>query len=219
MLDGVKKIILKIPFLWTFLANIYWRIRNSFLKIDFWDFYWRYNFKEFESFFKDSKKFDILTNLNESEKIYWAIIKSIKHHNNLNKLFLPWENNNSKKLFSGIFPDTKIITAGLSKNVDYDWNFEHTPPKELNGFDAIISQAMIEHIIDPFKHISDLAGMLNSWWLLVVHTVLPWFHYHRYPVDCLRFYPDWFEEVAKRLWLKISKKYIHDFHIFYIYQK
>jgi len=215
MFNWIKKSISKIPFLWKLLWGIYWKIRNHFLKSDFWDFYWRYNFKDFEKFFQDSKKFDVSTDLNESEKIYWAIIKSVKQYNNLNKLFLPWENNDSKILFSNIFPKTEIITAGLSKNVDYNRNFEHKPPKELNDFDVIVSQAMIEHIIDPFKHISDLTSMLNKWWILIIHTVLPWFHYHRYPVDCLRFYPDRFEEVSKRLWLKISKKYIDDFHIFW----
>ena len=46
--------------------------------------------------------------------------------------------------------------------------------------------------------------------------------YHRHPIDACRFYPDWFEEIAKRLNLNIIKKRINDNklnNIFYMFQK
>lgn len=80
---------------------------------------------------------------------------------------------------------------------------------------------MMEHLVDPYKHMKDLSSLLEEEGYLIVHTVMPGFMYHRHPVDTIRFFPDWFEEVAskKRLNLKIVSKYVRDFHIFYMYKK
>lgn len=142
----------------------------------------------------------------------------------LPRVFLPGENNISKEqIRNGLIKKlgkSEIITAGLSKDVDYRWNFEDISP-QIGKFSLIISQAMLEHLIDPYKHIKDLADYLVGGGYLIVHTALPGFMYHRYPVDTLRFYPDWFEEIAKpnRCNLRIVNKYIRDFHIFYVYEK
>ena len=71
--------------------------------------------------------------------------------------------------------------------------------RNLDFTDLIASQAILEHLIDPFKHLEDCYGLLNPGGHMVFSTVIPGFQYHRYPVDCLRFFPDWFEEVARRL--------------------
>lgn len=84
---------------------------------------------------------------------------------------------------------------------------------------CIMSQAMLEHLIDPYKHVCDCYGLLEPGGHLVIHTVMPGFHYHRYPVDCLRFYPDWFEEVATRLDAKVVDKYLDDAHMTYMLKK
>jgi len=102
--------------------------------------------------------------------------------------------------------------------VDYYWNFENDCPIH-EKYSLIISQAMLEHLINPYKHISDLANLLENGGHLIVHSVLPLYQYHRYPIDCLRFFPDWFEEVAKRLELEIVDKYIRLSHITYKYKK
>jgi SAM-dependent methyltransferase len=112
----------------------------------------------------------------------------------------------------------KVITAGLSE-VDYRWNFEHTAPDIPGKIDLIISHAIFEHLLNPYKHLSELARLVETQGVLIIHTVMPGFRYHRYPVDTLRFYPDWFEEMADRLQLKIVNKRIKEDHIFYMYQK
>ena len=113
-----------------------------------------------------------------------------------------------------------IYTAGLL-DVDFKWNFEESHPL-MGQFDLIISQAMLEHLLNPYKHVCELASLLAPNGYLIIHTVCPGHPYHRYPIDVLRFYPDWFEEMAKRLNLNIIKKRINDNklnHIFYMYQK
>ncbi|MCX7157301.1 MAG: methyltransferase domain-containing protein [Rhodocyclales bacterium] len=107
---------------------------------------------------------------------------------------------------SGI-PVTQILTAGLHEDMDYRWNYEELPPA-IPAVDIIASHAMIEHLVDPYRHIRDCYGLLKPGGVLVVHTVMPGFQYHRFPVDCFRFYPDWFEEVASRLEARVAARYL-----------
>jgi hypothetical protein len=114
---------------------------------------------------------------------------------------------------------SQMTTAGLSEDVDVVWNFEDDPPAGLGPFSLIVSQAMIEHLIDPYKHARDLYSLLGEGGNLIIHTVVPGFGYHRYPVDCVRFFPDWFEEVADRLGAEISGRFVGELHILYQFTK
>jgi SAM-dependent methyltransferase len=116
-----------------------------------------------------------------------------------------------------------ITTAGLGADDDVDarWNFDEDPPDMLRNrpFALILSQAMIEHLVDPYKHVSDCYGLLAPNGRLVIHTVTPGYHYHRVPVDCQRFFPDWFEEVAKRLGATVEARFVGEYRIMYQFQK
>ena len=112
----------------------------------------------------------------------------------------------------------KVSTTGLVDS-DYTWDFEKDAPIIEEHFDLIVSQAILEHLLNPYKHVEDLSNLLQKNGHLIVHTVMPGFLYHRYPIDSVRFFPDWFEEVALRMNLKVVNKRISDTHIFYMYQK
>jgi SAM-dependent methyltransferase len=114
----------------------------------------------------------------------------------------------------------KVLTVGIGNDFDYYWDFEKNPPKRLpKKFDLIVSQAMLEHLVDPYKHITDLVNRLDSRGVLIVHTVMPGFTYHRYPIDSFRFFPDWFEICAERLHLDIMRKFQRDFNLIYAFKK
>lgn len=115
----------------------------------------------------------------------------------------------------------EFYTAGLGSEKDFDfiWNFEKPKPSEIPMVDLVISQAMLEHLLMPFEHLRDLSSILNKQGHLVLHTQLPGYSYHRYPIDSVRFYPDFFEEAANRLNLKVVEKYQDSFHIYYHLQK
>ncbi|GAI20368.1 unnamed protein product, partial [marine sediment metagenome] len=118
------------------------------------------------------------------------------------------------------FNSSKVITVGIGKDFDYNWNFENDPPQNLpKDFDLIISQAMFEHLLNPYKHLSDLTKRLQSGGVIIVHTLMPGFAYHRYPIDAFRFFPDWFEAASERLYLSITRKLQRDFNIFYVLKK
>ena len=155
---------------------------------------------------------------NSSSFFHGEIIKWAKDNSNKNsKILFAGENNEIKKVLGF---NQNIFTTSL-ENSDYIWNFEENYPPSLEEkrFDLIISQAILEHLINPYKHVLDLSRLLNKKGVLILHTVIPLFPYHRYPIDCFRFFPDWFEEIAKRFNLKILNKKIKGTHIFYMYQK
>jgi len=81
------------------------------------------------------------------EIIKWArdVVPSPK------RVLLAGEENNVKEPFKQAIQSRKIYTAGLS-NADYEWNFEKNPPESIGKFDLIISQAILEHLLNPYKH-------------------------------------------------------------------
>ncbi len=111
----------------------------------------------------------------------------------------------------------EIVTAGVL-DVDTPWNFEEKAP-EMGKFNLIISQAILEHLLDPYQHMLALNQLLKTRGYLLVHTVTPGFVYHRYPIDSFRFFPDFFETFAERANLSVCKRRVHDNHIFYLFQK
>jgi hypothetical protein len=135
-------------------------------------------------------------------------------------VLLAGDRNDVKKIWKRYLKDAEIITAGIHE-MDFYWDFELDPPQELSNtkFKLIISQATLEHLIDPYKHICDLISLLDHNGYLVVHTVLPGYFYHRVPIDCFRFYPDWFEAISKKQKVEIVDKQISVFSITYKFKK
>ena len=157
----------------------------------------------------------------ESGTIRGVIVNIVKNvEQKINRVLLPGEYNIDKKYYSQLFDLSvdKIVTTGIGDDTDYQWNFEEDPP-QMGQFDFIVSQAMLEHLLNPYKHVADLSQMLNPGGKLVLHTHIPGFNYHRFPIDCVRFYPDWFEAIAERLDLSVYDRYIGDLRICYTLQK
>ena len=181
---------------------------------------WNELYGDFQ-FNRDFHDLDI-TNLNkESGWIRGEIVHAIQQLPiPKGNVLLPGEYIDLKSVYADLIKvdEEQIITAGLGDRVDYQWNFEHKPTFR-GHFSLIISQAMLEHLIDPYRHVHDLFSFLGRGGHLILHTVIPGFPYHRYPIDCMRFYPDWFEEVAKRLSARVVWKHIGEQRILYIFKK
>jgi hypothetical protein len=155
----------------------------------------------------------------ESGIVYGAIAEFIRSTRKpISTLLLPGENNSIKKFYSEYFSIPKVTNAGILEGMDFFWDFEKNPP-DMGKFQLIVSQAILEHLVNPYKHFEDLSHMLEIGGYLIIHTEMPGFLYHRYPIDCQRFYPDWFEEMGTRMNLRIESKNISNGHIFYMYCK
>jgi SAM-dependent methyltransferase len=134
-----------------------------------------------------------------------------------NNVLFAGDGNVIKPYLKDYFPN--ITTSSISNDSDFYWNFEKELPKGIGTFDLIISQACFEHIINPYKHLEDMASLLNKGGRLIVHTNTQFHCYHRYPIDTLRYNPDWFEEVAKRINLEVVKRRVSKTYITYMFQK
>lgn len=139
-------------------------------------------------------------------------------------VLLDGDNNHIKKFLKKIksFYQSKIITTGINGNFDINWDFEKETPSKLKNkkFDLIISQSNLEHLLNPYLHFQSLANLLAKNGTFILSTHLPGYPYHRWPIDTIRFLPDWFEEAAKKNHLKITKKYLRiEMIIVYIFQK
>lgn len=170
---------------------------------------------------RDYSKDHILGLSKESGSIRGVIVDNVrKTREESRRLLLPGEYNRDKPHYADLLglDEGCIVTAGIGADMDFEWDFESSPPN-IGSFDYIISQAMLEHLIDPFKHVKDLASLLEPGGHLILHTHIPGFHYHRHPVDCMRFFPDWFEELGKRLGLQVLDRYVGELRICYTYQK
>jgi len=137
-------------------------------------------------------------------------------------LLLAGERNSAKPAYARMagIPEERIFTAGLHDEMDYHWNYDLAPPDGMPQAALIASHAMLEHLTDPYLHLSSCYRLLSPGGHAIFHTVMPGFQYHRHPVDCLRFYPDWFEVVALRLGAKVVMRLIStEAHIVYCLHK
>jgi hypothetical protein len=172
----------------------------------------------------DFNRLSVKTPYKESGIVRGEIVHHLSRlSGRVQSLLLPGEPGASKAHYAslaGLSPE-QVTTAGLHDDADHVWNFEFDPPATFSPskFDCVISQAILEHLIDPYKHVKDCASLLTDGGHLLIHTVMPGFIYHRHPVDCMRFYPDWFEEVAKRLNFVVEDKSMCDGHIVYLFGK
>jgi SAM-dependent methyltransferase len=165
----------------------------------------------------DYEKFFISDLPSESGVYHGEIIKWARDLHPKNILFAG-ENQETARKLKKIINAEKVFTTGLV-DTDFKWDFEKNAPVFEENFELVISQAILEHLLNPYKHVEDLNNLLQANGHLILHTVMPGFPYHRHPIDSVRFFPDWFEEIAEKVNMKTVRKRINDNHIFYMYQK
>jgi hypothetical protein len=72
------------------------------------------------------------------------------------------------------------------------------------GFDLIITQSLLEHVVNPYQVLCNLLELRkDAESVLAVHTNNSFMRLHRFPIDTLRFFPDFFEEFAKKQGLEL----------------
>jgi hypothetical protein len=137
-------------------------------------------------------------------------------------ILLPGERWPARAAYSRItgIAEDRILTAGIHEDMDFAWNYEVAPPAEIPRVEIVASQAMLEHLVDPYRHVRDCYSLLKPGGHLIFHTVMPGFKYHRFPVDCVRFHPDWFEVAAERLGAEVALRSVStEAHIVYCLRK
>lgn len=111
-----------------------------------------------------------------------------------------------------IYPEIRsITTADMYEGCDFAWDITYPAHKFLHpsdfvyfNFNFINCQAVLEHVVSPAEAIGNLSDQLREDGLLFIHTCGPEVEEHRYPIDCVRFYRDFFIACADRFRLKIE---------------
>lgn len=135
------------------------------------------------------------------------------------RVLLTAETEDACQFMQNVTSAGEIVTAGIGQKYDYEWNFEQSPPDMGEQFDMVFSHFTLEHLINPYKHVEDMKELLKPGGSMIIATALSGFPYHRFPIDAVRFFPDWFEEVADRLSLKVADKAILMLFIIYRFEK
>ncbi len=121
-----------------------------------------------------------------------------------------------------------VETAGL-EDANWTWNFNEKAPHLLqlaDQFDLVISQSILEHILNPYGFMDQLAALTVPGGHLITHTHPPGFPIHRgwdgekiKYLDTLRFHPDWFEGIAEPFDLEVVESAVEGAHLFFLYRK
>lgn len=105
--------------------------------------------------------------------------------------------------FAQHYPDSRFITTDYFVDLqphptcDVVWDLcSDELPEGVRGVQSVICQATLEHIQDPVQVMKNLALALEPGGMLYIQTHTPAYHYHGYPRDYLRYFPDWFVDIA-----------------------
>jgi len=115
--------------------------------------------------------------------------------------FLIGEGEEVKKRFITKFPDVEFYTVEISDKLrpDFLWDVCTEISGSLKEFegrvDLVVCQAVIEHILDPITAMKNFTRLLKKDGYLIVETPFWSFMEHRFPIDCIRYLPDWFHHI------------------------
>jgi hypothetical protein len=103
------------------------------------------------------------------------------------------------EIFENVFPGMGIVSTPCTKTdlgFKYDLNVPFRFPVV---FDGVFSQATIEHVCRPSIAIENLVNMCTIGGHLVLHTHSQRYPYHKSPIDCVRFFKDFFVDLQNYL--------------------
>jgi hypothetical protein len=72
--------------------------------------------------------------------------------------------------------------------------------------ELVVCQSLLEHVLDPVQVMDNLIELLSEEGVLALQTCNPIMRIHRFPIDTLRFHPDFFFEYAKKKGLNVVVK-------------
>jgi hypothetical protein len=143
-----------------------------------------------------------------------------KYHQPFDDMILVSENEEVVPFFRERFPELcEIDCLGYSgdraeKYTDLNIRQEFTALYEL-----VVCQALLEHMSNPSMAIQNMCDLALTDGHIFIHTVGPGRAYHAWPIDCLRFFEDFFRDLEKYMPLKVVEYQEQEDNIFVVYQK
>jgi hypothetical protein len=143
------------------------------------------------------------------------------------KCLLVSETNAVAEIFSERYPDTTFVTTDYfvdlqpNPTCDVVWDLcSSSVPAAVTGVQSIVCQATFEHIQDPVQAMKNLSAALEPDGMLYLQTHTPAYHYHGWPRDYLRYFPDWFSDICATVGdISLQELLCVDGHAFAAYRK
>jgi len=110
-----------------------------------------------------------------------------------------------------------LNTEWNSQEFQYDlciYPVLHNPPK----YSVVMHQSLLEHVVDPVTVIRNLNDFLLPGGIQVIQTVNIFSSMHRFPIDTLRFFPDFFENLSNYLPVKCLDTFMENGSIYAVLQ-
>ena len=155
---------------------------------------------------------------NNSSKGFHGILFQyiLKYMEAFDLLLLVTEPDSVIPVFKKEFPELSIYNLDCERD-EVDLN-------RLNNYDGtyynmILAQAVLEHVSRPSVVIENLVYHLHSNGYLFLHTHNTKMKYHNYPIDCCRFYKDFFIDLQKYIGVELVEYDEWDKHIFVAYRR
>ena len=136
-----------------------------------------------------------------------------------NTVLLVAEPRNITWFMGSYFPTAKFESLeyeGLRGEDYYDLNILREPNPI---YDIVFSQALLEHVCRPSIVIENMANFTIPSGYIIMHVAGRNFEYHPYPIDCVRFFEDFFRDLERYIPIKVIEYHEITKHIFVVYQK
>jgi len=127
-----------------------------------------------------------------------------------------------KRELPGCNPVLLQTSGKRGERYDTDLNILRDYEKQ---FDIVFSQALLEHVCRPSIVLENFTRATKPGGIIVLHTHRPGRAFHPYPVDCVRFFKDFFTEMQKYLPIELIEYIEHpstgpkSYHVFVAYRK
>ncbi len=174
--------------------------------------------KDFEQFYGG-----YITADNLSLGFHQILFEYMKHYKKKDDIFLlVGENNKVFPVFLKHFPGHYWNYLGYDGNngekydLDLNVSLEFAPSTQFN---FVFCQALLEHVCRPSIVIENLRQFTKKDGYIILHTHNFKQPYHAYPIDCCRFYKDFFYDICKYVPLEVIEYNEWEQHIFVVWKR
>ena len=86
-------------------------------------------------------------------------------------------------------------------------------------FSVVLHQSLLEHVVDPVTVIRNLNDFLIPGGIQVIQTVNIYASEHKFPIDTLRFFPDFFRNLGKYIELQCLETFFENQSIYAVLRR
>lgn len=162
---------------------------------------------------------------NSSNK-FWSILFGYmeKYKKERSSLLLIAEPGRVKRIFRERFSPIIVDSTGYSGKKGRNYKVNLNVPDSLTDvcvrdYDFVFSQALLEHVCRPSVAIENMVDALKPEGYLILHTHNTEMPYHAFPIDCCRFYKDFFFDLCKYIDIEVVEYDEWGRNIFVCYRK